>query len=684
MRLFIPLLAIALMAPEALSQTCGNPEVINVEMVETSTGPYMAGDTFEVTLNMSSTPGSVETMETSTMVIDFNDAALDYADSPTNGTDFEWLLFQGFGNTSQGGIRNYTSTVTITSESRITPFVNLDFTSDTFGEEIPDTPTAALILRWTVVDPEAGISVTPRSEQFFQGPRPPLGGGIPTPCLSPGTFTGVEYGQTTVAGDRGWRLLSPPAPGFSLVDALGFNYVEGYPGIRANRAPNPTIGYDGTDYMVPSDPAAPLDFGLGMYWFLYDQDFTRGVSTSFALPMQIHHSGQSQMDLIAGGLLPDQIQLPLHADGNGWNLMGNPTGTPIDATQIQPIGGSFATPIVQVWQDSPGTDGAGTYVLSSDIGGIILPWQGFFLENSTATGMAIPADARILGGPAPPVKAGLPLAEQRRTPEASLGLRLRGISDTDGATFEDRAARLVLSPRAKTGRDALDATKLTPFGQRYVALAFVGADGETLRAQEARPLAEGGVLADLALDAAGVDGAFTLEWDLSAFPDDVSVQLLDRGTGEAIDLRADETYAFRAGATRPARRTELARPRSLTASALAPEAARFVLAVGRDLPDAPLASAKTRGLPETLELAEAAPNPFRAETTLRYALPEAGAVRMTVYDLLGRSVAEVVDEEQEAGYHSATFASRGLAAGVYVVRLDVGGEMRTRRVTVVR
>jgi len=77
-------------------------------------------------------------------------------------------------------------------------------------------------------------------------------------------------------------------------------------------------------------------------------------------------------------------------------------------------------------------------------------------------------------------------------------------------------------------------------------------------------------------------------------------------------------------------------------------------------------------------------NPFRTATTLRYALPEGGPVVLTVYDVLGRRVATLVDGEKAAGRYTATLDGRRLASGAYFVRLQSGDRVQTRRVQLVR
>ncbi len=78
------------------------------------------------------------------------------------------------------------------------------------------------------------------------------------------------------------------------------------------------------------------------------------------------------------------------------------------------------------------------------------------------------------------------------------------------------------------------------------------------------------------------------------------------------------------------------------------------------------------------------PNPSSGAVTLRYRLAAPGAVRLAVYDVLGREVAVLANTTQPMGAHEVKLAESGLAAGVYVVRLEAGGETLVRRVTLVR
>ena len=103
-------------------------------------------------------------------------------------------------------------------------------------------------------------------------------------------------------------------------------------------------------------------------------------------------------------------------------------------------------------------------------------------------------------------------------------------------------------------------------------------------------------------------------------------------------------------------------------------------------PVVPVAGEETPdGFPTELTLAAPRPNPARAETTLRWGLPAAAPVDVRVFDLLGREVARVVEGEQAAaGWHETRLDASPLASGVYVVRIQSGTEVRTRRIVVIR
>jgi len=77
-------------------------------------------------------------------------------------------------------------------------------------------------------------------------------------------------------------------------------------------------------------------------------------------------------------------------------------------------------------------------------------------------------------------------------------------------------------------------------------------------------------------------------------------------------------------------------------------------------------------LPQSYSLGQNYPNPFNPVTHIRFALPEASDVTLTVYDMTGRAVSTLVNGYKSAGRYDVTFDGSGLASGEYIYRLEAG------------
>lgn len=84
-----------------------------------------------------------------------------------------------------------------------------------------------------------------------------------------------------------------------------------------------------------------------------------------------------------------------------------------------------------------------------------------------------------------------------------------------------------------------------------------------------------------------------------------------------------------------------------------------------------MVSVASSELPEQVRLFQNYPNPFNPSTTIRFHLPQTSRASLRVFDLLGREVALLVDEQRQAGSHEVFFDGTGLASGVYFYRLQV-------------
>ena len=82
-------------------------------------------------------------------------------------------------------------------------------------------------------------------------------------------------------------------------------------------------------------------------------------------------------------------------------------------------------------------------------------------------------------------------------------------------------------------------------------------------------------------------------------------------------------------------------------------------------------------IPMTLALEQNYPNPFNPSTFIRWAQPQAGQVRLAVYNMLGQKVATLIDEIRSAGRHEIRLEASDWTSGVYVYALEANGRTLT-------
>ena len=89
-------------------------------------------------------------------------------------------------------------------------------------------------------------------------------------------------------------------------------------------------------------------------------------------------------------------------------------------------------------------------------------------------------------------------------------------------------------------------------------------------------------------------------------------------------------------------------------------------------------------IPTTYDLKQNYPNPFNPSTTIRYLMPEQVRVVIKVYDILGREVATLVNEEKPAGTYEFVWTVPNLSSGVYFYRLQAGDFVQTKKMILMK
>ncbi len=89
-------------------------------------------------------------------------------------------------------------------------------------------------------------------------------------------------------------------------------------------------------------------------------------------------------------------------------------------------------------------------------------------------------------------------------------------------------------------------------------------------------------------------------------------------------------------------------------------------------------------IPKEFSVSQNYPNPFNPVSIINYQIPKTGIVAIKLYDLLGKEVAVLYDNIQQAGYYKATIDGANLSSGVYLCRITVEGFVKTIKMSLIK
>ena len=91
------------------------------------------------------------------------------------------------------------------------------------------------------------------------------------------------------------------------------------------------------------------------------------------------------------------------------------------------------------------------------------------------------------------------------------------------------------------------------------------------------------------------------------------------------------------------------------------------------------------GTPSVFKLEQNYPNPFNPSTTIKFALPTASNVTLTVYNMLGQKVSTLInDNKMNSGFHSISFDASNLASGMYIYRIEAASFSSIKKMLLIK
>ena len=477
------------------------------------------------------------------------------------------------------------------------------------------------------------------------------------------------------SGQNDWHLLANPfdsAPN-DLLSNLWSQGIATGADITSGTANVYTFDESTASYSAVTDLTADPGTGKGLAVFVFaDDDFSdSGSPIDGDWPKTLTVTGNATNGSVSIPVSNTDSGGSAGTDGDeGWNLIENPYGTPIEVdsllNNLADVDAS-ANMNVYLWDKTSG--GSGAFVSRASGSGLkIAPFQSFFvrLMTSPTTGnLSLTDDDRASGSES------LLKEEKNKIPQLLLSV-------TRSGSELSHEASLRFSESGELELDPYDAFSLTPLSDEFVQLSSVVGD-QMLRHNHLPEALEGDTRIPMAFQA-GISGIMEITWQRENLPDDRYFALIDHQTGSFIQLDEQESYSFNYNVSHEkASKSELIP--AITSKA--DSESRFELIISEGEP----VSAQGPGfseVPKELELAQNYPNPFNPSTVIEYGVPERADVSLKIYNLMGREVATLVSQKMAPGRYSATFDASNLASGVYVYRLQAGGKVFTRKMVLIK
>lgn len=305
---------------------------------------------------------------------------------------------------------------------------------------------------------------------------------------------------------------------------------------------------------------------------------------------------------------------------------------------------------------------------------MIAPWQGFWVKaNGENPVLSVTDDVMGSGG-----------MFMKKTLPASLGFTLEGDNNRKSST------KLMLHEKAAAGKDPFDAYKLQPLSEDFLSVFTALDDGTALDINVLPFNLTEMKIVDLGISGTDLTGEFTLSWNPQVLPDNWSFELQDTYTSEMYDLSVPGDLVFELGPAQTEKKQTVKQPSlPFPQHHIIPPNVMKTTGIGSTrfsihISPGAVTSTGHDELPTELELDQNYPNPFNPSTVISYQLPESSSVLLEVYDILGKRIAILVDDQVAAGRHTVTFDAGMLSSGLYVYRLIAGQEVKSKTMILVK
>jgi hypothetical protein len=473
----------------------------------------------------------------------------------------------------------------------------------------------------------------------------------------PTVFFNNENGAI-LTGRQGWRTFGIPAD-VSIATFLDPIWTQGVPGsdfpgdMDSPAAPS-VLTWDvvNQQWSAVSTLEQNLASGTGFASYVFDRNIF-GDASSAVWPKVVSIQSQPFEAPVTISALSDAPA--------GLSFISNPFFEAVAWELVQTSGGILPE---SIWIMNANSGIEGDWLTFLDLPGrLIAPFQGFFIQNNGNTGAREVTFTES-------VKRSAGATFFNVSEESLVRLQLNYEEHQTGTWIR-------ISEDGSLQSTERDAILLPPTSSRYMIVGSMKEEGVPLSIGT-YPSLEQHFEFPLFLETTE-SGEFSFTVSSFDIASDWTLQLMDTWTGSTVQITPDMEYTFEFEANAAVSLADQNMPRNPGAVTLSEDSPRFVVIASTATTSVPVSE-----LPQFVSLNQNYPNPFNPTTQISYELPASADVRLEVFNIQGQRVASLVNAAQTAGTHTVTFDASNLASGVYLYRLQVGAQVITKKMTLLK
>lgn len=473
-----------------------------------------------------------------------------------------------------------------------------------------------------------------------------------------------------ITGDEGFRMLSAPTNGTVFNELLDSVWTQGFTG--ADEASGTTNAWtwdqatqDWTALTNQNTNILPVGNGFLSYIFSDDDVNTAGDA---GFPKMINASQYGGDGTLTTGTIAPVSDL---ADGEFF-LMGNPYNGTIDWDRAAVTKTNLSN-TVYIYDNANSTYQSWNGSVGNINLGRISAFQSFFIQADGGVGGISITEGAVINNGANNVTELLKITNVTEPKSLKISAESDDLISDAWFSFQEGG---------EVTKDKFDGLALQSLSSTYLQLATI-IDNQELLQINALPIDQteelsfplhisGNIESNIAeLSFEGLE-AFD-GWEISLFDSETEESFpIEEGSVLKIDITKVASKEF----PQPKLPTPIAQKAKIVSTKYQVIIKPSTTTVNNE---------GTSNLPTEVSLDQNYPNPFNPSTTIAYGVPKTGKVTLEVFDILGRKVVTLLNQENRtAGRHTINFDARNLASGMYIYRLQAGNVVMTKKLTLIK